>query len=68
MPKLTLVLFPSVSTENRSSISLAAALVNVMTRICPGSTPRRIRFRVLCVITVVLPEPGPARTIMGPPV
>ena len=57
----------SISFSNRSCISLAAALVNVITRIDDGSTPQ---FSTRCftrwVITVVLPEPGPASTIIGP--
>ena len=55
VPKLTLVPFPSIKAANRSLISLAAALVKVITKILPGSIPFWIRFLVLWVITVVLP-------------
>ena len=44
-----------------------AALVNVMTRISDGLIPCfSIRYFVLSVITVVFPEPGPARQMQGP--
>ena len=48
------------------SISAAAAFVNVMTRMPEGLTPCSSNRCILCVITVVFPDPGPARTIMGP--
>ena len=49
-----------------SSISLADAFVKVITRISDGRTPAPRSPAILWVITVVFPDPGPARTSMGP--
>ena len=48
-------------------ISVAAALEKVTTKIEEaGIFPSLIMYAVLSTITEVFPEPGPARTIIGP--
>ena len=55
------------SFKNRSFISVAAALEKVTTKIEEaGIFPSLIMYAVLSTITEVFPEPGPARTIIGP--
>ena len=50
-----------------SFISIAAAFVNVTTRICSGLTLHLlIKYLTRSVITLVFPEPGPASTSAGP--
>ena len=52
----------------RSAISPAALLVKVMARMLPGRTPSSSMSQAMRrVITVVLPEPAPARIIAGHP-
>ncbi len=51
----------------RSAISPAALLVKVMARMLPGRTPSSSMSQAMRrVITVVLPEPAPARISSGP--
>ena len=49
-----------------SFISLAALLVKVTARTDPALTPVCIRYAVLMVMTLVFPEPAPARMRRGP--
>ena len=51
----------------RSSISRAARLVNVSSRIEPGSTPSSMSLDTRYTSVRVLPEPAPASTSIGPP-
>ena len=55
------------SRATRSRISSAALLVKVMARMEPGCTPSSSMSQAMRrVITVVLPEPAPARMSSGP--
>ena len=59
--------FAASCLENLSCISFAAAFENVTARILRGGTLYfSIRFLMRAVITAVFPEPGPARTSIGP--
>ena len=52
---------------SRSRSSPAALFVNVNARTRPGSAPPRIMCTIREMITRVLPVPGPASTMSGPP-
>lgn len=66
VPKVTWVLVFPIAFKYRSFISFAAARVNVTTRIREAEMPLVTSWQVRPVITAVFPDPGPARTIMGP--
>ena len=57
-----------VRFSSRSSISAAALSEKVSARIFSGFIPFSNRCRIFSVMTLVLPEPGPARTSWIPPV
>jgi hypothetical protein len=51
-----------------SLIPAAAFSEKVRARICSGGVPLSMRWRIFSVMTLVLPEPGPARTSWRPQV
>src|SRR5687768_8478594 len=58
---------PPACLSTRSFISRAALFVKVTARIREGGTPSRSSRAIRVVITRVLPDPAPAKTITGPP-
>ena len=55
--------------STRSRISFAALFVNVIASMLYGFTDfSSIKYAILCVITLVLPEPAPASIRRGPSV
>ena len=63
---LTQTLPRGKSVRTRSAISRAALLVNVIARISHGDTPRSTSRAIRRVMTLVFPDPGPARTKQRP--
>ena len=57
---------PGPAAPTRARISSAALLVNVRATICRAGTPCASKLAMRCVITRVLPLPGPARINSGP--
>ena len=57
----------AIMAESRSRISSAALFENVRMRIEPALAPFSSRYSTRCVNVRVLPVPGPASTISGPP-